>query len=150
MSWITAVCRTGKLEATKILKFDIQVNIPDNIITEPATRAEHIVAVQAMDDTTRYVPFLNGKIRDSTQVDGGTIIYPSPARYLYYGKLMVDPETGSSWAREGTRKVLTDKNLVLNHGPDPDAQPYWFEVSKAANIYKWVQIAGKVMTRDRK
>lgn len=146
-----------------MLAFDIQVDIPDSIITEPASRAEHIVALQAMKDTKPYVPFLTGSLsnrtqvkqkhlRDETRVEGDTIIYPGPyARYLYYGKLMVDTQTGSAWARPKTKKKLTDKNLVLAHdGVDPQATSHWFEVSKAANIDKWVRISGKAMERERK
>lgn len=39
------------------------------------------------------------------KVDGSTIIYAGPyARYLYYGKIMVAPKTGSPYAYLGAIK----------------------------------------------
>lgn len=63
---------------------------------------------------------------------------------------MVDPETGSSWAKKGARKTLTDKNLVFTKDFHPMAQSHWFEVSKAANMEKWDRFAGKAMKRELK
>lgn len=134
-----------------MIKFDVQVDIPPNVLAEPASLAEHALAVQAMKDTNPYTPFLTGQMSQRTRVDGGTIIYPGPqSRYLYYGKLMVDPETGSSWAKKGARKTLTDKNLVFTKDFHPMAQSHWFEVSKAANMEKWDRFAGKAMKRELK
>lgn len=73
-----------------MLKFDIQVNIPADVLAEPASRAEHILAIQAAKDTTPYVPALTGSLSNRTKVQGGEIIYPGPyARYLYFGNITV-------------------------------------------------------------
>ena len=37
------------------------------------------------------------------------------ARYQYYGKLMVDAVTGSSYARKGTKKVLASPTVYLKY-----------------------------------
>lgn len=132
-----------------MIKFDIQVDIPSDILAEPASIAKEVVAVQAMKDTNPYTPFRTGSMSQRTRVEGGAIVYPGPyARYLYFGKLMVDPETGSSWTKKGARKVLTDKNLVFTTDFHPMAQDHWFEVSKAANMEKWARVAGKAMKRE--
>lgn len=74
------------------------------------------------------------------------IVYPGPyARYLYYGKLMVDPTTGSSYAPKGGTKVVTDKNLVFSKSMHAQAQSHWFEASKAQNLEKWVRVADKAV-----
>lgn len=118
-------------------------------LAERCTKAEHIVALQVRKDTSPYVPMLNGSLDKRTRVDGSEIIYPGPyARYLYYGKLMVDPETGSSYAKKGTTKVLTDKNLVFNTAAHAQAQSHWFEASKAQNLQKWIRVAEKAVKRD--
>lgn len=81
-------------------------------------------------------------------VNENQIIYPGPyARYLYYGKLMVDPATGSSYAQKGATKVLADKNLVFNKAMHSKAQDHWFEASKAENMNKWLRVAGKAVKR---
>ena len=114
-------------------------------------KAEHAVAVQAAKDTEPYVPMLTGSLKNRTQVKDNTIIYPGPyARYLYYGKLMVDPETGSAWAKKGKTKVVTDKNLVFTKSFHPDAQAEWFEASKAQNLDKWKRVAAKAVEHDFK
>lgn len=91
-----------------MLTFKVQTNLSEALaaaIGKAATRAEHIVAVQAAKDTSPYVPFLTGSLDERTRVSGNTIIYPGPyARYLYYGKVMVNPETGSHLRAEGRNK----------------------------------------------
>lgn len=132
-----------------MVKFDVKVDIPSDILGEPGTKTEHFLAVQAMKDTAPYVPFLTGSLNTRTRVDGSEIIYPGPyARYLYYGKLMVDPNTGSSFASLGATKKLTNKDLVFNQAYHPMAQARWFEASKSANMDKWDRVAGRTMKRE--
>lgn len=61
------------------------------------------------------------------------IYYNAPyARYLWYGKLMVDPitrkgafynpKTGRFWSRPRTPKVLTDRDLNFNQSPPRGAK----------------------------
>ncbi|MCU6704239.1 minor capsid protein [Muriventricola aceti] len=129
-----------------MVKFDIQVDIPSDVLAEPASRAEHILALQIKKDTTPFVPALTGSLSTRTRVEEGTVIYPGPyARYLYYGKLMVDPETGSSYATKGKSKVKTDKDLIFNQAMHVMAQSHWFEASKAQNLKKWIDVADKAV-----
>lgn len=115
-------------------------------VSQASEKAEHVVAVQAQKDTSPYVPALTGSLDQRTRVDGSEIVYPGPyARYLYYGKLMVDPATGSSYAKKGATKVLTDKDLVFNKAMHSQAQSHWFEASKAENLEKWVRVADKAV-----
>lgn len=135
-----------------MLKFEVHADLSEalaNTLAEASTKGEHAVAIQVQKDTSPYVPFLTGSLDQRTRVDGSQVIYPGPyARYLYYGKLMVDPATGSSYATKGTTKVLTDKNLVFNKASHANAQAHWFEVSKAENLEKWIRVADKAVKRD--
>lgn len=137
-----------------MLTFKVQTDLSEKLsaaIGKAATKAEHIVAVQAEKDTSPYVPFLTGSLDQRTQVVGNAIIYPGPyARFLYYGKVMVDPETGSTYAPKGGTKVLTDKNLVFTTSGHAQAQSHWFEASKAQNLEKWRGVAGKAMQSELK
>lgn len=122
-------------------------SLPDKI-RKSSDKAEHIVAIQVKKDTSPYVPALTGDLDRRTRVDGPNVIYPGPqSRYLYHGKLMVDPETGSSYAKKGATKVLTDKDLVFNKAMHSQAQSHWFEASKAENLEKWIRIADKAVKR---
>lgn len=135
-----------------MLKFTVHAEISEEFahkLAAASTKAEHTVALQVAKDTAPFVPALTGSLDIRTQVDGGNIIYPGPyARYLYYGKLMVDPNTGSSYAPKGGTKVLTDKNLVFAKSVHPQAQDHWFEASKAQNLDKWLRVADKAVKHD--
>lgn len=137
-----------------MLKFSIHTSGLDSIpakLASASEKAEHIVAIQVQKDTSPYVPFLTGSLDRRTRVDGSRVIYPGPyARYLYYGKLMVDPATGSSYAPKGTTKVLTDKDLVFNKASHNQAQAHWFEASKAENLDKWLRVADKAVKHGLK
>ena len=112
------------------------------------SKAEHLVAQQVAKDTVPFVPALTGSLTHRTRVEDSKVIYPGPyARFLYYGKLMVDPITGSSYAPKGGTKVLTDKNLVFSQAMHPQAQAHWFEASKAQNLEKWVRVADKAVKK---
>lgn len=101
-----------------MLKFNVHTSGLDSLgekVSSASDKAAHIVAVQVRKDTSPYVPALTGDLDRRTRVDGSRVIYPGPqSRYLYHGKLMVDPATGSSYAQKGSTKVLTDKNLVFS------------------------------------
>ena len=125
-------------------------SLPDKI-RKSSDKAEHIVATQVQKDTSPYVPALTGDLDRRTRVDGPNVIYPGPqSRYLYHGKLMVDPATGSSYAPKGATKVLTDKDLVFNKAMHAQAQSHWFEASKAENLEKWVRVADKAVKHELK
>nr|DAK16252.1 MAG TPA: Minor capsid protein [Caudoviricetes sp.] len=135
-----------------MLKFSVHTEGLDAIkdkLAEGCTKAEHTVALQVRKDTSSYVPALTGDLDRRTRVDGSKVIYLGPqSRYLYYGKLMVDPETGSSYAPKGGTKVLTDKDLVFSKAVHGQAQSHWFEASKAENLEKWVRVSDKAVKHD--
>lgn len=111
--------------------------------------AEHALAIQMAKDTEPFVPARTKSLVNRTQVNGDTIIYPGPeSRMLYNGKLMIDPDTGSAWARKGATKVVTGKNLNISKAVHGKAQSHWFEASKAQNLEKWKRVAGMVMKRE--
>ena len=135
-----------------MLKFSVHTSglsvIPERL-KAASEKAEHTVSIQVQKDTSPYVPALTGSLDQRTRVAGSEVIYPGPyARYLYHGKVMVDPETGSTYAPKGGTKVVTDKNLVFNKAMHSHAQAYWFEASKAENMDKWLRVADKAVKRD--
>ena len=76
-----------------------------------------------------YTPFDNEILVGTAYVshDGTEIIYPVPyARYLWHGKLMVDPITKKGaffkpeygfWSRPKTQKELTNRDLKFQGAP---------------------------------
>lgn len=111
-----------------------------------SSRAEHILAQQVSKDMTPYEPFLTGAMSNGKRVDRNLIIYTAPyARFLYYGKVMIDPNTGSTWAKAGQSKVVTDRDLVFNTSGHAQAQAFWYEAAKAQNFDKWARVAERAM-----
>lgn len=133
------------------LKFSVDASGMDAVkaaLAQACTKAEHAVALQVKKDTAPFVPARNNVLTNDTKVIGNLVVYPGPyARYLYYGKLMVDPATGSTYAPKGGHKVVTDRNLVFNTTMHPQAQAHWFDASKAQNMEKWVRVADKAVKK---
>ena len=129
----------------------IRVTVKDDIdlakFTAKADRARETLANEVMKDTDKFVPKLTGSLSGRTRVSDSQIVYPGPyARYLYHGKLMVDPKTGSSYARKGSTKTLTGKSINVAKS-NPMAQTEWFEASKAINLDKRKRVFAKAVTR---
>ena len=106
------------------LKFSVDVSGMDEVKRQLAMacgRAESVLAQQVMKDTIPFVPALTGSLTQRTRVVGNEVIYPGPyARFLYYGKVMVDPATGSTYAPKGGHKVVTDRN---HDNANPEKRP---------------------------
>lgn len=132
-----------------MLKFDVRFEGAESIrsaLENSCTKAEHLVAQQVAKDTSPFVPALTRSLDQRTQVVEDAVIYPGPyARFLYYGKVMVDPNTGSTFAPKGGSKVETDRNLVFTKSVHAQAQSHWFEASKSQNLDKWLRVADKAV-----
>ena len=96
-----------------------------------------------------YTPFRAGILEKSatlgTKIGSGEINQIAPyARYQYYGKLMVSSLTGSAWARQGEKKILTDVDLQYDTSRHPLAGKLWFERMKADKKDQILEGARKV------
>lgn len=135
---------------TVSMKDDFSAQLMEKL-HEAGSKAEHAVAVQIEKDTEPFVPSQTKSLVNRTQVVDGQIIYPGPyARFLYNGKLMIDPDTGSAWARKGATKVVTGKNLNISTAVHSQAQAHWFDASKAQNLDKWKRVAEKAVKHELK
>lgn len=113
--------------------------------------AKHALVIQIAKDTEPYVPARTKSLSNRVIVTDDTIVYPGPyARFLYYGKLMIDPDTGSPWAPKGATKVIDPggRDLDIKKKVHSKAQSHWFEASKAQNLEKWKRAAGRAMQRE--
>ena len=130
----------------------------DRKISELANKQEVWLANEVLKDTDQYVPALTGSFAGRAHVEGDSVVYPGPyARYLYYGKVMVDSATGKGPSRfvdqngnemirfrKGARLIATDKDLVYTKSVHANAQSHWFEASKAQNLDKWLKGVAKI------
>lgn len=97
--------------------------------------AQKFVDAECIRKMVPYTPARNNILYKSavlgTKIGSGRIYYQIPyARYQYYGKLMVSSRTGSAFALQGEKKVLTGKNLQYSKARHPQAQRLWFEAMK--------------------
>lgn len=101
--------------------------------------AQKFVDSECIRRMVRYTPARNNIMTKSatlgTKIGSGHIYYASPyARYQYYGYLMVSSITGSPWARNGEKKVTTDRMLNYSTARHPEAQRLWFETMKSNSL----------------
>lgn len=126
---------------------DITVNISLNRFEKQFQEAQNWLDGQVFTDMEKYMPFRDGNMRNVSAImsrsmqGSGRVIAGAPpyGRFLYEGKVMVDPATGSPWARAGAKKVVTDRDLVFDKTAHPRATDHWFDAAKTENVKSWVK-----------
>lgn len=106
--------------------------------------AQQWLGDRVLEDCKPFMPHLAGNLQQRSSVlDGGKhVLFPGPsARFLYGGKVMVDPATGSPFARKGVKKVLTDSPLKYSN---PQATDHWFDSAKAQHGEYWISEVKKM------
>ena len=109
--------------------------------------AQWLLDNMVMTSMEPYMPkrtgtFINVTKSMSSAIAGsGTVIAAAPpfGRFLYEGKVMVDPETNSPWAKKGAKKVVTDKDLVYDKSAHPDVTDHWFDTAKKNHLDEWLK-----------
>lgn len=98
---------------------------------------------QVMTDMVPYMPHNTGSFVNITRAQsaaiagtGEVVAGAAPmGRFLYNGVVMVDPETGSPWARPGAKKIVTAQPLTYSN---PQATPKWFDTAKKNHGKQWI------------
>ena len=111
--------------------------------------AQFVFDSTVMKDMKPYMPhqtgtFINITSAQSASLAGsGTVVAAAApmGRFLYEGKVMVDPLTGSPFARPGAKKVVTDRDLKYSN---PKATPHWFDTAKENHGKSWVREVKKI------
>ena len=136
--------KTFHFPGFSIVEGDIKVDINLDRFEKQFQEAQYYLDGQIMNDMVPYMPhrdgiFVNLTRMQSTALQGsGKVIAAAPlfGRFLYEGKVMVDPVTGSPWARKGAKKVVTERPLTDSN---PKATPHWFDTAKDAHGKSWVK-----------
>ena len=123
-------------------KVDVIANIPnpfDYLIDDNFK----IFAHKTLGDLCEpYVPMLTGVLDQSREATPEYLRYPGPyAHYQYEARLMVDPVTGSAWARKNVRKVYKEPTQLLVHSSylHPLATRHWDKVAMETGREKLIQ-----------
>ena len=132
-----------------MIYYSMKLHLPKNMLDKRVEKANTWLCEEIINDTDQFVPARTGVLAMNVHRQGHTIVYASPyARFQYYGKVMIDPATGSTFAPKGVRKALTDKNLKYSKSMHKNARSHWFEASKAINQDHWLEGVRKILTDE--
>ena len=139
---------TPKIKGFSYADGNVKASLHFKHFNKNLARAQFALDTQIMNDMTRYMPKNTGTLIALTRArsvsTAGTGLVCAAAgpygRFQYYGKVMIDPVTGSPVARKGAKKVVTDRPLTYSN---PEARPKWFEAAKDKNLNKWVRLVKK-------
>lgn len=133
----------------KVSKPDIEMRINLSRFEKQYEDAQFVLDSIVMTDMKPYMPhqtgtFINITSAQSASLAGsGKVVAAAPpmGRFLYEGKVMVDPVTGSPWARAGAKKIVTDRDLKYGN---PKATPHWFDTAKEKHGKSWIREVKKI------
>ena len=150
--------KTHKFKNIKVKNGDMTFELDLGRFEKNYNTAQWELDNMVMTSMVPYMPQQTGSFIDVTRgmsasiAGSGKVVAAAPpmGRYLYGGKTMVDPETGSTWARAGAKKVL-----VSNYGgktkakedltfSNKKAEAEWFEAAKERHGDKWVEKVKKI------
>ena len=115
-------------------------------------KAQYELDNMVMASMQPYMPHRTGTFINVTKAmsaaiaGSGTVIAAAPpmGRFLYEGKVMVDPETGSPWARPGAKKIVTDKDLEYDKSHNPKVTDHWFDTAKQNHGDSWIKAVKRI------
>lgn len=136
--------KTFHFPGFSLVQGDIKVDVSLNRFERQYERAQYYLDSQIMTDMVPYMPHRDGNFVNVTRLQSaalagsGKVVAAAPpmGRFLYEGKVMVDPVTGSPWARKGAKKVVTERPLTYSN---PKVTPHWFDTAKDAHGIAWVK-----------
>lgn len=136
--------KTFHFPGFSLVQGDIKVDVSLNCFEKQFQEAQYYLDSQIMNDMVPYMPHRDGNFVNVTRLQSaalagsGKVVAAAPpmGRFLYEGKVMVDPVTGSPWARKGAKKVVTERPLTYGN---PKATPHWFDTAKDAHGKSWVK-----------
>ncbi len=105
-----------------------------------------------MTDMEPYMPKTTGtfinvtKAMSASLAGSGKVVAAAPpmGRFLYEGKVMVDEQTGSPWARKGAKKIVTERDLNYYKGKNPKVTDHWFDTAKEKHVEEWVAMTKRI------
>lgn len=117
---------------------NLRVEIRLDRFEKQFTEAQQWLGDTALQDSKRYMTKRAGNMaqRSYTKRGGRRIVFPGPySRMQWGGFVMVDPETGSPWARKGAKKVVTKRRLKYGK---KEATAEWFKTAKKRHGNYWI------------
>ena len=131
---------------------DIELDVDLSRFEKQYGDAQYALDSMVMTSMQPYMPHRTGTFINVTKAmsagiaGSGTVIAAAPpfGRFLYEGKVMIDPETNSPWARPGAKKIVTDKELSYDKSHNTKVTDHWFDTAKANHGKAWVKAVKKI------
>ena len=125
----------------------IELDIDLSRFEKQYCKAQFALDSMVMASMVPYMPMRTGTFINVTKAmsaaiaGSGNVVAAAPpfGRFLYEGKVMVDPETNSPWARPGAKKIVTNKDLDYDKNAHPKVIDHWFDTAKANHCDSWVE-----------
>lgn len=117
----------------------IKADISFDRFSKQFQEAQDWLGHQVLEDCKPVMPLKSGTLQQKASVEQGGryVVFPGPeSRFLYMGKVMVDPDTGSPWAKKDAKKVLTERRLTYGQ---PGTGDHWFDLAKAQHGKYWIK-----------
>lgn len=138
--------KTIHFKKYSIIKDGVTIKLDLHRFEKQFIDAQKELDAQVMQSMEPFMPHLNGTFIQATRaasdaIRGSGQVYAAfgpQGRYLYEGKLMVDEETGSAYARKGAKKILTDRPLRYTKTHNPEVTDHWFDAAKKKDGKRWV------------
>lgn len=135
---------------------DIRVKLDMHRFEEQFRQAQYQLDGAVMNGMVPFMPMITGSFINTTRAASAAIqgsgevyaAYGPQGRFLYEGKTMVSPSTGSTYAKKGEKKVLVSQYggktrarelLSYTKQAHPKAQFHWFDAAKKKDGKKWVR-----------
>lgn len=135
---------------------DIRVKLDMHRFEEQFRRAQYQLDGAVMNSMVPFMPMITGSFINTTRAASAAIqgsgevyaAYGPQGRFLYEGKMMVSPSTGSTYAKKGEKKVLVSQYggktrarelLSYTKQAHPKAQSHWFDAAKKKDGKKWMR-----------
>ena len=139
--------RIHHFDGFSIKRAGLDIKLDMSRVENNFNKAQFALDSAVMTSMVPFMPMRDGSFVNRTKAEsaslagsGEVVAAAAPeGRFLYGGKVMVDPVTGSAWARKAAKKVLTSKSLKYSKAPHPKAQAKWFDAAKQADSDSWVR-----------
>ena len=135
---------------------DIRVTLDMHRFEEQFRRAQYQLDGAVMNSMVPFMPMITGIFINATRAASAAIqgsgevyaAYGPQGRFLYEGKTIVSPSTGSTYAKKGEKKVLVSQYggktrarelLSYTKQAHPNALSHWFDAAKKKDGKKWVR-----------
>lgn len=130
------------------LDITLKLDINSEKLKQNGAKAQYWLDSQVMTDMMPLMPmdtgsFINATLAQSQALAGSGMVIAGigpMGRFLHEGLVMVDPDTGSPFARPGVKKVVTDRPLTFQRA---SAVSHWFDVTKESHLSDWVKGVAK-------